>query len=230
MYNNLAKYYDALLKDDQATTMWLEFFNKHKHPGKTLELAAGTGEITLKIAEQDKIIATDLSQDMINELNAKATSENLLDAFAMDMINFSIDDKFDNIICFCDSINYVLEVDDLKLMFQQVYKHLNAGGKFLFDMHSLDRLEEFAEDYIETGQLLDTDYQWSIWAEDDYIHHHFAFYEDTLYEERHVQRVYHYELVKELLEAIGFKLSVYTDFNQVGINAGEKLFIVGEKI
>lgn len=229
MYNNLAKYYDELLRDNEATKMWLQFFNRHKTVGNTLELACGTGEITLAIANDNKIVATDLSQQMIDELKVKDKQHLIVDTFTLDMTDFELEQKFDNIVCFCDSINYLIADNALETMFKSVYKHLNAGGVFMFDMHTKDRLVEFEDPFIETGELLGTDYQWSIISEDEYIYHHFAFYEDEMIEERHIQRVFEYEQVASMLKAIGFEIKVFTDFTTEGLAEGEKIFIVGVK-
>ena len=59
MYNELAKYYDVLVKDDQATQMWVDFFNRHQKGETVLELASGTGEITLVLAKDYRVDASD---------------------------------------------------------------------------------------------------------------------------------------------------------------------------
>ena len=231
MYQPLAKYYDVLVKDDNATQMWLDFFNQHQAGKTILELASGTGEITLALADGFLIDASDISKSMLNEVKNKDSNNKINDYLILDMENFSLNKKYDNIICFCDSINYLLDYQSLNAMFLSVYNHLNTDGVFMFDMHSLDRLKEFEQDYIETGNILNTDYQWSISTDGKYIYHHFAFYKDSgLVQEQHVQRVFKPELVIDLLEKMGFKIEVFTDFNKVGIVAGEKIFIVGRKI
>ncbi len=228
MYNELAKYYDVLVKDDQATKMWVDFFNKHKHGKTVLELASGTGEITLALAKDYIVYASDLSESMLNVIKRKDV-DNLVSSYSiLDMVDFDTQKSYDNIICFCDSINYVLDLSDLEVMFKKAYTTLNKNGVFMFDMHTLDRLDEFSEDYIETGQILDTDYQWSIVKDEDYILQHFAFYEDDgIKQEHHIQRVYNPDTIIKLMEETGFKVQVFTDFNIEGISVGEKIFIVG---
>ena len=228
MYNELAKYYDVLVKDDQATKMWVDFFNKHKHGKTVLELASGTGEITLALAKDYIVDASDLSESMLNVIKRKDV-DNLVSSYSiLDMVDFDTQKSYDNIICFCDSINYVLDLSDLEVMFKKAYTTLNKNGVFMFDMHTLDRLDEFSEDYIETGQILDTDYQWSIVKDEDYILQHFAFYEDDgIKQENHIQRVYNPDTIIKLMEETGFKVQVFTDFNIEGISVGEKIFIVG---
>ena len=230
MYKDLAKYYDVLVKDDQATQLWVDFFNRHQSDKTVLELASGTGEITLELAKNYLVDASDISEPMLNEIKAK--DNNMLnDIFKLDMTNFNLNKTYDNIICFCDSINYILDLSDLESMFKSVASHLKVGGSFMFDMHTKDRLKEFSDPYIEVGQVLDTDFQWTIQTEDDFILHHFAFYtEAKTKQSHHIQKVFDLNIVVKLLEDLDFDLKIYTDFDQSGIHPGEKIFIVGRKL
>lgn len=230
MYSKLAKYYDALVKDDHAVDMWISFFKTHKKGNNILELASGTGEITLALAKNFDVDASDVSISMLKEIKKKDKSKLVKNYYQLDMRDFSLDKNYDNIICFCDSINYILDLKRLENMFKNVYAHLNKDGVFMFDMHSLDRLEEFEEEFIEAGQVLKTDYQWIIRKEKDLLLHHFAFYENSgLSQEYHTQKVYIPEKIIKILKDIGFSLKIYTDFVKEGIVKGEKIFIVGRK-
>ncbi|HBQ74024.1 MAG TPA: class I SAM-dependent methyltransferase, partial [Erysipelotrichaceae bacterium] len=92
----------------------------------------------------------------------------------------------------CDSFNYLLKDEQVRALFQGAYRHLRDNGVFLVDMHSMDRLEEFAEEYNEAGHVKDLEYQWTIASEDDRIYQNFAFYdsEGRVTLEQHEQRVY----------------------------------------
>ena len=60
---------------------------------------------------------------------------------------------------------------------------------------------------------------------------HFAFYcDNSVLQEQHVQYVFDSNEVIDYLKQKGFKVKVYTDFVLDGIQNGEKIFIVGEKI
>ena len=48
MYQILAKYYDALVKDEEATKAWADFVESHATFNTVLEYACGSGEITLE--------------------------------------------------------------------------------------------------------------------------------------------------------------------------------------
>lgn len=229
IYNSLAKYYDALLLDADAFDMWYDFYLKHSQKGHTLELASGTGEISLRIATSSTIDVSDISEAMLEELKAKDQNKVINNYLSLDLNALEISSKYDNIICFCDSINYILDYKTLESAFKAIYSALNDKGVFMFDMHTEARLEEFKDGYIEVGSVLDTDYQWSIYSEEDYINYHFIFYEDNPISEYHTQRVFNLSKVVKMLEDLDFKVVVYTDFTTKGQAIGEKYFLVGSK-
>lgn len=67
------------------------------------------------------------------------------------MCDLHTDKSYDGILCLCDSFNYLLKDEQVRALFQGAYRHLRDNGVFLVDMHSMDRLEEFAEEYNEAG-------------------------------------------------------------------------------
>ena len=97
-------------------------------------------------------------------------------------------------------------------------------------MHTPERLNEFAEEYIEEGMLGNTPYQWTILSDEDRIYQHFAFWTPQgLREEHHVQTVFDPLAVCRLMEEAGFDVEIMTDFTKPGIQPGEKLFYAGRK-
>ena len=220
IYQTLAPFYDLLVKDDEATQMWVDFTQKYAKGTNILELACGYF-----------MYGTDLSQEMIDEAQEKEGSE-LVQWEALDMVQLPLDKKYDSILCYCDSLNYVVQNQDVLTVFEKVYACLEDGGVFLFDIHSLDREVEFAEEYIEEGFLDDVAYQWTIRHEDHFLYHSFTFYDANgkLEQEQHVQKVHNPLWVKEQLERIGFDVSMYTDFDLEGIQEGEKIFYVAKKV
>lgn len=227
IYNTLAHYYDLLVGDDQAADRWVEWVENYSPGPDFLELACGSGEITLRLSEKHHVSAMDLSQQMVEEASRKDTKLNI-DFSVGDMRDLRAYGMYDAIGCFCDSFNYLLDISVVKKFFQEVAGHLNPGGLFFFDSHSTDRLEEFAEDYEETGTFEDgTGLQWIIAAEQDYLFQDFAFYfEDKTIQEHHMQRVYTPDAIMEALDPWFDIISVTTDFDLEGIAPGEKYFFV----
>ncbi|MFV0552829.1 MAG: class I SAM-dependent DNA methyltransferase [Anaerorhabdus sp.] len=227
IYDALASYYDDLVKDDEATQLWIDFVKKYCPHKKVLELACGSGEISHGLQEEGySIKATDFSESMISKLKEKYPT---VDTAIIDMSNFKYDEKVDGVLCFCDSINYLSSMDEVRSMFQSVRGCLKDDGVFLFDMHSIDRLDEFKELYIEEG-VLDVPYQWTIQSDENKIYQHFSFYEeDKILQEQHIQTVFTLDEILPELESLGFECKVITDFNQDGVCEGEKYFIVARR-
>ena len=231
IYDTLATYYDALVKDDEATKDWLKWIYSEDLGKKVLELACGSGEITNQLAKDGyQVTALDLSEEMVERAKEKDHSH-LIQFYVQNMLDLSNLEKYDVITCLCDSFNYILEKKDVVSFFEQVQAHLEKDGLFFFDMHSLDRLEEFAEEFNETGEFEDgCQCQWSIMAEDDLIYQDFAFYQgNQTIQEHHIQRVYDPEWIQSQLEKYFIIEKITTDFDQEGICEGEKYFYICRK-
>ena len=148
MYEALAAFYDALVKDGEATKRWVDFVNAHHKGKKLLEVACGSGEITLALAAAGyDVSALDLSRNMLRRAQDKAGSEHITWRHG-DMRDLSSWPLFDGILCFCDSLNYLLNKADVHTFFVQAYTHLHASGVLLFDMHSQDRLSEIGRAHV----------------------------------------------------------------------------------
>ena len=231
IYSTLAQYYDALVKDDEATQAWVDWMAAWKPGKKVLELACGSGEITHELACLGyDMTALDLSAKMIERAKEKDV-ENRIQFYVQDMLDLSNFSTYDAILCLCDSFNYILEKEDVISFFEQVDAHLQADGLFFFDMHSWDRLEEFRDEFNEAGCFEDgCQCQWSIMAEDEFVYQDFAFYKDgQMVQEHHIQRVYDPIWIQKELEKYFHILSITTDFDQEGLCEGEKYFYVCQK-
>ena len=231
IYNKLASYYDALVKDDEATKCWVDWIEKACKPTTLLELACGSGEITLALSKDGyEVSALDLSERMVM-CAKKKDIDNRIQFSVQDMKDLHNLSTFDVITCLCDSFNYILTKEEVVHFFDEVYNHLNKEGLFFFDTHSLDRLIEFETEYNETGSFDDCDYQWSIMAEDERVYQDFAFYlpDGQIIQEHHIQRVYHPEWLEEELKKRFEIEKITTDFDLDGICEGEKYFYICRK-
>lgn len=222
-YEYLAKYYDYLLGDEEAFNFWLEYINA-KDYHTVLELASGSGVLAGILKKQGKeVTASDISKEMKEVATNNFDGEYLI----LNMIDFDLHKKYDLILCVCDSINYLYE-EELEQMFKSVYKHLNDGGRFIFDMHNPKRLKEFDEEYIEEGQIDENVYyQWTINSDtfDRTVNEHFTFYTpEGMIQEQHTQNVFEVDDVKNKLENIGLESEVVMDFIE-----DEKILFIGTK-
>ena len=124
------------------------------------------------------IDGTDISAEMLQAAKKKKDHD-LVDWKVMDMCDFQVDVSYDGILCLCDSFNYLLKKEQVQKLFTQVKSHLTKDGVFIMDMHSMDRLLEFAEEYNEAGRIDHHEYQWTIQTIEDCIYQNFAFYDEA---------------------------------------------------
>ena len=222
-YAYLAKLYDALLQDPDGYSYWLRYITEYVKGKDILDLASGSAVLVSQLGDLGyDVIASDMSEAM--KQAAKVNFDG--DYRILDMRCFSIPERFDGILCICDSINYLADLDEVSATLKSAYDHLKTGGSFIFDMHHLRRLEEFEETYIEEGTVEDIDYRLSIKSDGDKLYSHFVFYtEDKVIEERHKQKIFRPDEVKRRMEEVGYKATYIPDFIP-----DEKVLFVGEKI
>lgn len=231
IYQKLADYYDALVYDEAAIQEWIAFVKRHASGKTVLDLACGSGDIALHLADEGyDVDACDLSDAMLKHAMQKDVHHRV-NWYKGDMRSIKEINHYDIITCFCDSVNYLMNEEDLKQLFHGVKKALHEKGMFLFDIHTLDRLVEFKDEFLEEGSVLDAQYEWSIQSDDDLLYQNFVFFDSLGHRdmEQHIQRVYDPQYIISLLKAFGFHSTCYTDFHIEGINAGEKIFFASSK-
>lgn len=161
-YGELARVYDSLNSDiDYAE--WADFIEKcfekysKKKPSLVLDLACGTGTMTLELARRGyDMIAIDLSEDMLSEAIAKSTDKerkNIL-FLRQNMRNFELYGTVDATVCILDSINYLTEAGALAECFSSVHNYLNPDGLFIFDVNSPYKFEKI---YADNSYILESE-------------------------------------------------------------------------
>ncbi len=113
-------------------------------PEKILDLACGEGTFSVEMAKKGyDVTGVDISDRMLKFSKEKASEENVDVEFIQgDMRDFSLDDEFELATCWGDSLNYILEKEELEQVFENVYETLGEGGLFIFDMNTLYRMKE----------------------------------------------------------------------------------------
>ena len=133
-YEHIAKFYDLLSGGLNADK---EFYIKEgkKCKGKVLEVAVGTGRITLPMLKAGvDIYGFDISQAMLDVFEAKAKKKklNIKRRFKKaDMRDFKYNHKFDLIIIPYRAFLHNLTPDDQISTLNNCYKQLNKGGKLI---------------------------------------------------------------------------------------------------
>ena len=150
-YEAFAYYYDSLM-DQNFYNDYIQFINEHVKDYQTvLELGCGTGEIAIRLAHLGKqVCATDISKDMLEVAKYKCIDFKVdVMLSRIDMCDFAVDSQLDLILCLCDSLNYVIDLKNVKQVFENTYNALKKGGSFIFDIDSMYKMETILKDYDE---------------------------------------------------------------------------------
>lgn len=108
-----------------------------------IDLATGTGAAAIELALTGiEVTAFDQSREMLQEARRKSAS---LEAPIVwrdgSMEHFKADRPVDLVTCFFDSINYLLDADDIGACFGSVASALVPNGWFVFDIITIGRFE-----------------------------------------------------------------------------------------
>ena len=146
MYSDFAEVYDKL--QDVNYEEFVDFYEKifekfKKKPEIVLDLACGTGNITVPMAKRGyDMIGLDLSCEMLDIAREKAMNEGLDILFLnQDMTQMELFGTVDAIVCALDGINYITEISDLSRLFSLVKNYLNPGGIMIFDINTEHKLK-----------------------------------------------------------------------------------------
>jgi SAM-dependent methyltransferase len=104
------------------------------HP--VLELACGTGRLTIPIAQAGvEIVGLDQSSSMLSHLRVKAREAGIeIPLVEADCRTFDLGRKFALIFMAFNSMQHLHDFASLEALFGKVRRHLVPGGKFVFDV------------------------------------------------------------------------------------------------
>lgn len=142
-YAFFAEVYDELTQNVpySAQAKYIkDLCNKFKHDfGLTLDLACGTGSLTLALAELDvDVFGVDNSCEMLSIAQQKAAQNSKQILFlCQDMRHLNLYSTIDTCICTLDSINHLTSIKDVEQTFARVHRFLSAEGLFIFDVNTL---------------------------------------------------------------------------------------------
>jgi SAM-dependent methyltransferase len=129
-YSRVADLYDIFVDLESDIPFWV---NESKKDGEVLELASGTGRVTIPIAMAGvKVTAVDISSDLLAILREKTRRNRLgVEIHEADMRSFRLDRRFPLVILPFNSIQEIVGPKDHKAVFLRVKEHLEDGGRFI---------------------------------------------------------------------------------------------------
>lgn len=246
-YQYMAHVYDDFMSS-APYDQWVLFTEKvlessHKQVNRIADLGCGTGEITTLLANKGySLTGIDNSAEMLSLAEQKAFKQNLnIHWLKQDLRSLDGLNHFDAAISFCDVINYITTLEDVKRVFQNVWNLLNNGGLFLFDVHSIAHVENNMVNNTFAEVTDKTSYIWFCNEGDveGEMYHDLTFFtlnnnHYSRFDETHFQKVYSTDVYKQLLKENGFKINgIYNDFQfckNSFTKSPERIFFVVEKI
>ena len=108
--------------------------------GRVLELACGTGRLTIPLAQNGiEIMGADNSESMLNTARIKACSAGVMVTFVhADLRAFELPYLFSAILIPGNSLLHLHTIGDLKQCLASVRRHLKPGGLLVFDVSMWD--------------------------------------------------------------------------------------------
>ena len=208
-----------------------------------VELGCGTGSFTEILAKKGyDIIGTDISSDMLNIARNKAMEQGLnIMYLEQDMRELDLYCTAGTIVSVCDSVNYVLEDEELIETFKLVNNFLFPKGVFIFDFNTLHKYRDVIGDATIAENREDCSFIW-----ENYYHEeeHVNEYDLTIFvklskdeeifrkfTETHYQRGYTLEEMKGFVAAAGleFVIAIDADNHKEPDEESERIYIVARE-
>lgn len=145
-YHDLAASYDRLTEDvDYGATVDFYFAILQKEnlsPRTAVDLACGTGSVAVLLAQKGvDVTAVDLSSEMLTVAAQKAQGlENPPTFVCQPLQALCLPRGVDLAVCALDSLDYITDPVDCQEAICRIYKVLNPGGCFIFDVNTPEKL------------------------------------------------------------------------------------------
>ena len=145
-YKALAASYDRLTEDvdyaavaDFYRLLWQR---EGLQPRTAVDLACGTGSVTVLLAQEGlQVVGVDMSADMLCQADQKAEGMANKPLFVCQKLQqLHLPKGVDLAVCALDSLDYITNPDHCREAIRRVYKALNPGGCFIFDVNTPEKL------------------------------------------------------------------------------------------
>jgi 2-polyprenyl-3-methyl-5-hydroxy-6-metoxy-1,4-benzoquinol methylase len=246
-YSDCAPFSDELMAD-VPYDLWIDFLYKKieefmtkKDGWSLLDLGCGTGTLAVALKERGiEVTGVDLSANMLSIAQKKAFEKGLsIPLFEKSMSDLSGLGKFDIVIIFCDSLNYLLSEQEVIKTFKEVYDHLEDDGLLLFDTHSEKKINEIFIGNTFGSNDERISFIWGCFPGEweNSVEHDLSFFvkEGNIYkrfDESHLQRTFPISMYVKWLTNVGFSVQdVNGDFfEKNNEKSWERAFFTAQKL
>ena len=208
-----------------------------------VDLGCGTGNLTVRLAGMGyDVLGIDLSAEMLNIARQKSQDAGLnIMYLEQDMRELDLYCTAGTIVSVCDSINYLLEDEDVIETFRLVNNFLYPGGIFVFDFNTLHKYRDVIGDATIAENREDCSFIW-----ENYYHEeeHINEYDLTIFSkcgdgrdlfkkstENHYQRGYTLEEMTEFVKSAGLEFveAVDADTHEAPTDESERIYIIARE-
>lgn len=264
-YTDFAQVYDELM-DDTPYEEWCEFLmelfrkygasadsvkadseqtarNLRQERNSILDLGCGTGTLTELLAKKGyDMIGVDNAQEMLQIAMEKREKSGLDILYLLqDMREFELYGTVGAVVSVCDSLNYLLEEEDIIQTFRRVNNYLYPQGIFVFDFNTVYKYADVIGDATIAENREDCSFIW-----ENYYHEEQEINEYDLtvfvragrnasefrrFQEVHYQRGYRLEQMREFLIKAGLDFVEALDADTHGkvTDKSERIYVVARK-
>ena len=234
-YEALAASYDRLTNDvdyEATVAFYREILAAEGlRPRTAVDLACGTGSVSVLLAKQGlRVIGVDMSEEMLTVAQQKVDGLMNPPRFICQKLqNLTLPRGVDLAVCALDSLDYITVPKDCAEAIRRVYRALNPGGIFIFDVNTPEKLRAM------DGQVFldEDDDVYCVWRGEFDEETNICTYgmdlfqrQDWLWQrsfEEHREYAYSAQQLTEYLKAAGFtNIRVYADRRMEPPRAGEQ--------
>ena len=245
-YTSFAAVYDTFM-DNIPYEEWEKYLKSLLYEygvreGLVLELGCGTGNMTEILAQSGyDMIGVDNAEEML-EIAIEKRMKSGLDILYLqqDMREFELYGTVKAIVSVCDSVNYILEEEELEEVFRLVNNYLDPGGVFIFDFNTVYKYREILGDQTNAENREECSFIWdNYYYEEERINE----YELSLfiregdselyrkYQETHFQKAYDLETMKRLITQSGLEyITAYDAFTkEAPTRVSERIYVIARE-
>lgn len=216
--------------------------NLRQERNTVLDLGCGTGTLTELLARQGyDMIGIDSAQEMLQvALDKRAVSGLDILYLQQDMREFELYGAVGAVVSICDSVNYLLEEEDIVQTFRLVNNYLFPEGIFIFDFNTVYKYEVVIGNTTIAENREACSFIWdNYYHEEEEVNEYdltiFVREEQTglyrRFQETHYQRGYRLEQMKDFLRQAGLKFLEAMDAKTHGAvsETSERIYVVARK-
>jgi len=195
------------------------FKNKNIKNKKFLDMGSGSGiqaETLAKFTAKKNITCADIDKEVVEFLKARGFHAIHSNLFS------KIKGKFDVIISTLDTVNYILRDKEIETFFKNIKNHISDNGVFIFDFNT--KHKKVPAVIKKNGFVYNNIVKNGHWE--------IKITSDEGYSEKHTERFYNFEEMKNAIEKAKMKITgIYSDFNNKisGPEKEERLILTVEK-